>query len=106
MLSAILRRRAPWTARRWRARAAWTAIAMLLAVLPARGAGAPAPPPTAVAGGGPRLDLPSGDQVALALPPGAMMDAAAELAGGGWIAAGTAGATPPGRGARALLLLT
>jgi acyl-CoA thioesterase-1 len=65
---------------------------------------------TAVAGGA-RLELPSGEAVTLALPPGAALDTVAALAGG-WIAAGTApggdggGGSGSGGGAgRELLLL-
>jgi acyl-CoA thioesterase I len=58
--------------------------------------------------GGATLELPSGELVSLALPPGARLDAAAPLAGG-WIAAGTApsagAAGSAGGGGRDLLLL-
>jgi lysophospholipase L1-like esterase len=60
---------------------------------------------TAVAGGA-RLELPSGAVVPLALPPGAVLETVAALAGG-WIAAGTApdGGGGGGAGGRELLLV-
>jgi acyl-CoA thioesterase-1 len=62
-----------------------------------------ATPRLEAAGGGARLELPSGETVELALPPGAALETTRALAGG-WIAAGTA-ATDGGT-ARDLLLLT
>jgi acyl-CoA thioesterase-1 len=62
-----------------------------------------ATPRLAAAGGGARLELPSGEQVDLALPPGAALETVRALAGG-WIAAGTAASD--GGKVRELLLLT
>src|SRR5579863_7345839 len=59
----------------------------------------PTPRLTAVADGA-RLELPSGELVALPLPPGARLETAAALAGG-WIAAGTTPAAPAGGGGSA-----
>ncbi len=110
----------------WRARTArqappawlaWLAAgAVLAAAVPAAAAGAPpsgaayetaaqlpAPRLTAVAGST-RLELPSGETVALALPPGARLETAAALAGG-WIAAGTTPTFPAGGGGSASELL-
>src|SRR5579864_3530200 len=98
----------------WRpALAATVVLAQLAAAAPARAAEIPLH--LRAAADGVRLELPSGELVPLALPPGARLDAAAPLAGG-WIAAGTApiagnagkvsntGGT--GGGGRELLLLT
>jgi len=71
------------------AAAALTAVVVLAQLAPARAAASELPLHLRAATGGARLELPSGELVSLALPPGARLDAAAPLAGG-WIAAGTA----------------
>jgi acyl-CoA thioesterase-1 len=78
-------------------------LALPLAVIAAAGAIGAALPVHLLAGSGEaRLDLPSGKQVALTLPPGARLESAAAIAGG-WIAAGTV-PDAAGRGSELLLL--
>jgi acyl-CoA thioesterase-1 len=97
--------------------AAAVILAQLAATAPARAAASDLPLHLHAAADGARLELPNGELVALALPPGARLDAAAPLAGG-WIAAGTApaaggpggtggpaGTSVAGGGGRDLLLL-
>jgi lysophospholipase L1-like esterase len=85
--------------------AAAVVLAQLAATPPARAAASELPLHLRATEGGARLELPNGELVSLALPPGARLDAAAPLSGG-WIAAGTtliAGGA--GGGGRDLLLL-
>ncbi len=94
--------------------AAAIVLAQLAAAAPARAAASELPLHLRAAADGARLELPNGELVSLALPPGARLDAAARLSGG-WIAAGTAptsgsagatgGAGGAGGGGRDLLLL-
>jgi hypothetical protein len=86
-------------------------LAQLAAAAPARAAASELPLHLRAAADGARLELPNGELVSLALPPGARLDAAAPLSGG-WIAAGTAptsgsagAAGGAGGGGRDLLLL-
>jgi acyl-CoA thioesterase-1 len=78
-------------------------VAMPLAAPAAARSSESAAPRLAAAGGGARLELPSGEQVDLALPPGAALETVQAL-GGGWIAAGTAASD--GGKVRELLLLS
>ncbi|HEY6322289.1 MAG TPA: hypothetical protein VJA16_12095, partial [Thermoanaerobaculia bacterium] len=69
--------------------AAAVVLAQLAAAAPARAAVSELPLHLRATADGARVELPDGELVSLALPPGARLDAAAPLAGG-WIAAGTA----------------
>ncbi|HEV3075588.1 MAG TPA: GDSL-type esterase/lipase family protein [Thermoanaerobaculia bacterium] len=94
--------------------AAAVVLAQVAATAPVRAAASELPLHLREAADGARLELPTGELVSLALPPGARLDAAAPLSGG-WIAAGTApaagnaggasGTGGAGGGGRDLLLL-
>lgn len=113
-LDSLRRRTRPAGLARLAALAAAVVLAQLAGTTPARAAASELPLHLRTTAGEARLELPNGELVSLALPPGARLDAAAPLAGG-WIATGTAptaGAAGtagdpagPGNGGRDLLLL-